>query len=293
MTVGDRGGIHSLLSSVQFCLPSGRVCLLSWIAEHEVRGARARVGCYSTAVAAIAGYPDSFFLRSSVFLFPQCLCASHFRCSQRSCRCCVVILPAPHSYSKAFFGPDGGWETALERFLQAPPNGTKDRAAMRDVTSLLVAGADHMCPRGFQVLADAAEVRCSTICSSNLSRRGWCCAGHRWGSVTAVNTRKGMTGIALRCLEDDVSTCDASVVAHSMMQTRCFHTGALTVLIFTATGHRTCWPVFVLIFPDVSGTPCNSDWFLQAVSQESMTRCSQPFRCYHSCVESLLSGPAP
>ncbi|CAN0542193.1 unnamed protein product, partial [Ectocarpus sp. 12 AP-2014] len=77
---------------------------------------------------------------------------------------------AGFGYSGALFGPDGGWETALERFLRAPPNGTKDRAAMRDVASLLVAGTDHMCPRGFQVLADAAE-ECFVPILSETNRR--------------------------------------------------------------------------------------------------------------------------
>lgn len=77
---------------------------------------------------------------------------------------------------KEFFGPTGGWEAAFVRFLRAPPSGAKDRAAMQDVTAFLIAGTDHMCPRGFQVIANAAEVKAVMISSPKvilflLSRR--------------------------------------------------------------------------------------------------------------------------
>ncbi|CAN0318710.1 unnamed protein product, partial [Ectocarpus fasciculatus] len=97
---------------------------------------------------------------------------------------------AGFGYSEAFFGPDGGWETALERFLRAPPNGTKDRAAMRDVTSLLVAGTDHMCPRGFQVLADAAE-ECFVPILSETNRRPNTVLGDYLGDWRAPSSSKG------------------------------------------------------------------------------------------------------
>ncbi|CAM9479583.1 unnamed protein product [Scytosiphon promiscuus] len=64
---------------------------------------------------------------------------------------------ADSGYAKTFFGHDEVWQPAFERFLQAPPSGNKDRAAMRDVAAFLSAGTEVMCPRGFQVLADAAE----------------------------------------------------------------------------------------------------------------------------------------
>lgn len=83
----------------------------------------------------------------------------------------------------------------------------------------------------------------------------WCYAGYRWGCGTAVNTREGMTDTALCCLEDDVSASDASVVSHSMVHTRRFHTGALTALVVTATGHRTCWPFFSFDFSGCRRNP--------------------------------------
>lgn len=61
---------------------------------------------------------------------------------------------------EAFFGRGAGWEAAFERFLRAPPGGYKDRGAMLDVAEFLAEGVDCMCPRGFQALASAAEVRC-------------------------------------------------------------------------------------------------------------------------------------
>ncbi|CAB1102286.1 unnamed protein product [Ectocarpus sp. CCAP 1310/34] len=97
---------------------------------------------------------------------------------------------AGFGYSEALFGPDGGWEAALERFLRAPPNGTKDRAAMRDVTSLLVAGTDHMCPRGFQVLADAAE-ECFVPILSETNRRPTTVLGDYLGDWKAPSSSKG------------------------------------------------------------------------------------------------------
>lgn len=75
----------------------------------------------------------------------------------------MVIRPLPrrrsHRYAEAFFGREGGWINAFERFLSTPPRSTKDRLALRDVAELLIQGTDYMCPRGFQALADAAEVR--------------------------------------------------------------------------------------------------------------------------------------
>lgn len=72
-----------------------------------------------------------------------------------ACRCARLL----RSYVGAFFESTGGWEPAFERFLRAPPSGSKDRAAMRDVAAFLATGVDSMCPRGFQALANAAEVR--------------------------------------------------------------------------------------------------------------------------------------
>lgn len=73
-----------------------------------------------------------------------------------------MCLLVPERYVEAFFGPAGGWEAAFARFLRAPPSGAKDRAAMQDVTAFLITGIDHICPRGLQYLANAAEVRTVT-----------------------------------------------------------------------------------------------------------------------------------
>ncbi|CAM9944307.1 unnamed protein product, partial [Ectocarpus sp. 4 AP-2014] len=122
---------------------------------------------------------------------------------------------AGFGYSEALFGPDGGWETALERFLRAPPNGTKDRAAMRDVTSLLVAGTDHMCSRGFQVLADAAE-ECFVPILSETNRRpttvlgdylaDWRAPSSSKGSARDLESKRGLRESVLELLVTVVSS---------------------------------------------------------------------------------------